>query len=72
VEITGPTERKIAINALNSGACVWLADVEDANTPHWENVVSGQVNPYDAVRGTIAFTSPEGRTTRWPRATAGR
>jgi malate synthase len=61
VEITGPTERKMAINALNSGARVWLADLEDANTPHWENVVSGQVNLRDAVRGTIAFTSPEGK-----------
>jgi len=61
-EITGPTERKMAINALNSGAKVWLADLEDANTPHWTNVVSGQVNLYDAVRGTIAFTSPEGKS----------
>ena len=41
VEITGPTERKMAINALNSGAKVWLADLEDANTPHWHNVLSG-------------------------------
>jgi malate synthase len=61
VEITGPTERKMAINALNSGANVWLADFEDANTPHWHNVVSGQVNMLDAVRGSIAFTSPEGK-----------
>jgi malate synthase len=61
VEITGPTERKMAINALNSGARVWLADLEDANTPHWHNVVAGQVNLADAVRGTIAFTSPEGK-----------
>ncbi|QFZ22777.1 malate synthase A [Saccharothrix syringae] len=61
VEITGPTERKMTVNALNSGARVWLADLEDANTPHWHNVVSGQVNLYDAARGTIAFTSPEGR-----------
>ncbi|EHR60024.1 malate synthase A [Saccharomonospora cyanea] len=53
VEITGPTDRKMAINALNSGAKVWLADLEDANTPHWANVVSGQVNLYDAVRKTI-------------------
>ncbi len=60
-EITGPTERKMAINALNSGARVWLADLEDANTPHWSNVVGGQVNLYDAVRGRIAFTSPEGK-----------
>ncbi len=61
VEITGPTSRKMAINALNSGARVWLADLEDANTPHWRNVVEGQVNLSDAVRRTIAFTSPEGK-----------
>jgi malate synthase len=61
VEITGPTERKMAINALNSGAKVWLADLEDANTPHWHNVVSGQVNLFDAVRRQITYTSPEGR-----------
>jgi len=64
VEITGPTERKMAINALNSGARVWLADLEDANTPHWHNVISGQVNLFDAVRGTIDFTSPEGKAYR--------
>ena len=51
----------MTINALNSGAKVWLADLEDANTPHWHNVVAGQVNLYDAARGTIAFTSPEGK-----------
>src|ERR1044072_5925600 len=62
VEITGPTERKMAINALNSGAKVWLTDLEDANTPHWTNVVSGQVNLYDAVRRTISFSSPEGKS----------
>ncbi|WP_447003832.1 malate synthase A [Saccharothrix isguenensis] len=61
VEITGPTERKMTVNALNSGAKVWLADLEDANTPHWHNVVSGQVNLYDAARGTVDFTSPEGK-----------
>jgi malate synthase len=61
VEITGPTERKMAINALNSGAKVWLADLEDANTPHWTNVVEGQVNLYDAVRRTIAYDAPDGR-----------
>ncbi|EIE97977.1 malate synthase A [Saccharomonospora glauca] len=55
VEITGPTDRKMTINALNSGAKVWLADLEDANTPHWNNVISGQVNLYDAVRKTIEF-----------------
>ena len=57
VEITGPTDRKMTINALNSGAKVWLADLEDANTPHWANVVSGQVNLYDAVRGAITLDS---------------
>jgi malate synthase len=61
VEITGPTERKMAINALNSGAKVWLADLEDANTPHWHNVVSGQVNLFDAVRKQITYTSPDGK-----------
>ena len=61
VEITGPTERKMTINALNSGANVWLADFEDANTPHWQNVVSGQVNLHDAIRRTIEYTSPEGK-----------
>ncbi len=61
VEITGPTEPKMAINALNSGARVWLADLEDANTPHWRNVVGGQVTLRDAVRRTIEFTSPEGK-----------
>jgi malate synthase len=61
VEITGPTTRKMSINALNSGAKVWLADLEDANTPHWENVVGGQVNLRDAVRRDLAFTSPEGK-----------
>ena len=62
VEITGPTERKMMINALNSGAKVWLADLEDANTPHWANVVSGQVNLRDAVRRTVEFTAADGRT----------
>ncbi|MDR7273962.1 malate synthase A [Catenuloplanes atrovinosus] len=61
VEITGPTERKMTINALNSGAKVWLADLEDANTPHWANVIGGQVNLYEAVRRTISFDSPEGK-----------
>jgi malate synthase len=64
VEITGPTERKMAINALNSGAKVWLADFEDANTPHWANVVGGQVNLYDAVRRTIELTTEEGKEYR--------
>ena len=64
VEITGPTEPKMAINALNSGAKVWLADLEDANTPHWANVVGGQVTLRDAVRRTLSFTSPEGKQYR--------
>jgi malate synthase len=61
VEITGPTEPKMAINALNCGANVWLADLEDANTPHWRNVVGGQVVLRDAVRRTLRFTAPDGR-----------
>ena len=61
VEITGPTEPKMAINALNSGARVWLADLEDANTPHWRNVVGGQLVLRDAVRGQLSFTSPDGK-----------
>ena len=61
VEITGPPEPKMAINALNSGAKVWLADLEDANTPHWANVVGGQVTLFDAIRRRLEFTSPDGR-----------
>ena len=64
VEITGPPEPKMAINALNSGAKVWLADLEDANTPHWSNVVGGQVTLFDAVRRRLEFTSPEGKQYR--------
>jgi malate synthase len=60
-EITGPTSRKMAINALNSGARVWLADFEDANTPTWENMVGGQVTLKDATQGSLAYTSPEGK-----------
>jgi malate synthase len=59
VEITGPTERKMTINALNSGAKVWLADLEDANTPHWSNVVDGQQNLYDAIRRTVTLETPQ-------------
>jgi len=61
VEITGPTDRKMAINALNSGAKVWLADQEDATSPTWANVVEGQITLFDAVRGQLRFTSPEGK-----------
>src|SRR3954449_2899449 len=62
VEITGPTDRKMTINALNSGAKVWLADFEDASTPTWKNVVEGQLNLRDALDRTIDFTSPEGKS----------
>ena len=61
VEITGPTDPKMAINALNSGAKVWLADLEDSNTPHWANVVEGQVVLYGVARKELNFTSPEGK-----------
>jgi malate synthase len=64
VEITGPTERKMIINALNSGAKVFMADFEDSLAPTWQNVVEGQANLMDAVRGTISFTSPEGKQYR--------
>src|ERR1700726_4406775 len=60
-EITGPTDRKMVINALNSGAKVFMADFEDANTPTWENLMEGQVNLRDAIRRTIEFKSPEGK-----------
>ena len=61
VEITGPVDRKMIINALNSGANVFMADFEDANSPTWENCVHGQINLRDAVRREIAYTSPDGR-----------
>jgi malate synthase len=61
VEITGPAERKMMINALNSGARGFMADFEDALTPSWANIVAGQVNLLDAVRREIAFTAPDGR-----------
>ncbi|MGH7525741.1 MAG: malate synthase A [Gemmatimonadales bacterium] len=64
VEITGPTDAKMVINALNSGAKVFMADFEDALSPPWENVVGGQVNCMEAVRRTLAFTSPEGKPYR--------
>jgi len=61
VEITGPTDRKMVINALNSGAKVFMADCEDANSPTWENMVGGQINLRDAVNRSITFTNPDGR-----------
>ncbi len=60
-EITGPTDRKMVINALNSGAKMYMADFEDSNTPNWDNQVAGQINMRDAVRKAISFTSPEGK-----------
>ncbi|WP_329206022.1 malate synthase A [Streptomyces sp. NBC_00683] len=59
VEITGPTDRKMTINALNSGAKVWLADFEDASAPTWENVITGQLNLIDAYTRNIDFTDPK-------------
>jgi malate synthase len=70
VEITGPTERKMVINALNSGARVFMADCEDSLCPTWSNVVQGQVNLHDAVRRTIEFVSPEGKQYRLNEKTA--
>src|SRR4029077_13471123 len=64
VEITGPVERKMMINAFNSGANVFMADFEDSLSPTWENVVQGQQNLIDAVRKAIAFDSPEGKSYR--------
>jgi malate synthase len=61
VEITGPTDRKMTINALNSGARVWLADFEDATAPTWANLVGGQLNLIDAFERRIDFTSSEGK-----------
>ena len=60
-EITGPTDAKMVINALNSGAKVWLADHEDANTPLWENMVQGQLNLRDAIAGRLELTTAEGK-----------
>ena len=64
VEITGPAERKMMINALNSGADVFMADFEDALSPTWTNVLEGQQNLIDAAAGTIAYASPDGRAYR--------
>lgn len=64
VEITGPVERKMMINALNSGAKSFMADFEDSNCPSWENQIAGQINVRDAYRKTIEYTSPEGKAYR--------
>ncbi len=61
VEITGPVDKKMTINALNSGAKVWLADMEDSSTPTWRNVIKGQLNLTDALERRIDFTSEEGK-----------
>jgi malate synthase len=61
VEITGPTDRKMLINALNSGASVFMADFEDANSPTWKNMVEGQLNVGSAIDRTITFTNPDGK-----------
>jgi malate synthase len=61
VEITGPVDRKMIINALNSGANVFMADFEDSNSPTWSNNIEGQHNLRDAIRGTIQYVSPEGK-----------
>lgn len=63
VEITGPVERKMIINALNSGAKLFMACFEDATSPTWENLINGQVNLKDAVNRTITYTSPDGKKT---------
>lgn len=60
-EITGPTDRKMMINALNSGAKVFMVDFEDSLSPTWWNALDGQRNVMDAVRGTISFENPDGR-----------
>ncbi|CAH0219327.1 MULTISPECIES: malate synthase A [unclassified Microbacterium] len=62
VEITGPTDPKMTINALNSGAKVWLADQEDATSPTWNNVIGGQLSLRDAIRGELSFTNDQGKT----------
>ncbi|WP_111768258.1 malate synthase A [Nakamurella deserti] len=61
-EITGPPTKKMTVNALNSGASVWMADFEDSTAPSWFNVIDGQLNLHDALRGTIDFTDDNGRT----------
>src|SRR5215469_6934820 len=61
VEITGPVDRKMIINALNSGASVFMADFEDSNSPTWQNNLDGQVNLRDAVNGAIDYVSPDGK-----------
>jgi malate synthase len=70
VEITGPTDAKMMINALNSGASVFMADFEDALSPPWGNVIGGQLNCLEAIGGTLQFRSPEGKEYRLNSSTA--
>ena len=70
VEITGPVDRKMIINALNCGANVFMADFEDANTPTWDNNIQGQINLRDAVRRQIDYVSPDGKAYRLDEKTA--
>jgi len=70
VEITGPVDRKMVINALNSGASTYMADFEDSHAPTWEGTIAGQLNLRDAVRGTIELTTPEGKEYRLNKQTA--
>jgi malate synthase len=70
VEITGPVDRKMIINALNSGAKVFMADFEDANTPRWDNNIQGHINLRDAIRRRIDYVSPEGKAYKLGEKTA--
>ncbi len=70
VEITGPVDRKMVINALNSGAKVFMADFEDSNSPNWTNTIQGQINLRDAIRGTIEFSGENGKTYQLNKNTA--
>jgi malate synthase len=70
VEITGPADRKMMINALNSGAKIFMADLEDSLSPTWDNIIQGQINLLDAVRRTIDYTGPDGRGYRLNEKTA--
>jgi malate synthase len=70
VEITGPVDRKMVINALNSGAKMFMADFEDSQSPTWQGLIEGQINLRDAINGTIEFTSPEGKHYRLNPVTA--
>jgi malate synthase len=70
VEITGPVDRKMVINALNSGAKVYMADFEDSHAPTWTATIQGQINLCDAINGRISYVSPEGKTYRLNAETA--